>query len=192
MSLVFEPGSKVGGHKAIRGLAGTQTARSPAGLRGTGPSPDPAPPGARPSILLEPGDPSPLRGLKALLSLPWGRNHAKRRRGHAAESVLRRRLARGVHSQRAPTYPRASGASLAGPRARTRPPLNPTQPLTHVGSQLRSAPPQEDSRPGPRGVGPTPRPHPPPLRGSGTPHPAHRDLGRPRRDPDCTAAVGSH
>lgn len=131
--------------------------------------------GRRPSLLLEPGEPSPAP--RALPSLPWGRNHGMHCRGHAAESVLRQLIARGVHSQRAPASPRASGASPAGPGAGTWPHSTPhSQPLTHVWSQLRSVPPREDSGPSPRGVGPTHRPRPLPPRDSGTPQPGSPQL----------------
>lgn len=124
--------------------------------------------GRRPSLLLEPGEPSPAP--RALPSLPWGGNHGMHCRGHAAESVLCQLIARGVHSQRAPASPRASGASPAGPSAGTWPHSTPhSQPLTHVWSQLRSVPPREDSGPSPRGVGPTHRPRPLPPWDSGDP-----------------------
>lgn len=155
MSLVFEPGSKVGGHKAIRGLAGTQTARSPAGLRGTGPSPNPAPPGARPSILLEPGDPSPLRGPRALLPLPWGRNHAKRRRGQSCGGVSPAPANR-------PRGPQSAGSHLppglrSQPGGTPREDTAPTQPHTasharRVPTPLCSSPGGQQARPKGRGT----------------------------------------
>lgn len=155
MSLVFEPGSKVGGHKAIRGLAGTQTARSPAGLRGTGPSPNPAPPGARPSILLEPGDPSPLRGPRALLPLPWGRNHAKRRRGQSCGGVSPAPATR-------PRGPQSAGSHLppglrSQPGGTPREDTAPTQPHTasharRVPTPLCSSPGGQQARPKGRGT----------------------------------------